>query len=148
MALVVRWNSLVVIIRQGSNMEKRINILLVEDEVITAMLMRKQMADIGYPVSEHVTTGEKAIVISKHNQPDIILMDIRLAGELDGIDATEAIKTECDIPVIFITGFDDKEIKARAEKIKPLGYFIKPLNLISLKIVLDAHFNQKSLSCN
>jgi CheY-like chemotaxis protein len=123
-------------------MLKNINILLVEDEVITAMLMRQQLGDIGYPVLEHVTTGEKAIVSAKENPPDIILLDIHLVGEIDGIEVAKAIKAIADIPIIFITGYDDKEIKERAEKTRPLGFLIKPLDLFALKTILDAHFKQ------
>ncbi len=121
-------------------MGKTINILLVEDEVITAMLMENQLEGIGYPVFKHVTTGEKAIIIAKQEFPDIILMDIRLAGEIDGIEAAAAIKAESDIPIIFITGYDDKEIKERAEKTKPLGFLIKPLEIHTLNTILDALF--------
>mgnify|MGYP006299696049 CR=1 FL=1 len=125
-------------------MGNKIDILLVEDEAITAMLLQKQLADIGYPILEYVTTGEKAIVRANQNPPDIILMDIRLAGEINGIEAAETIKAEVDIPIIFITGYDDKEIKERAEKTNPLGFLIKPLDLFALKTILDTHFKRDS----
>ncbi len=121
-------------------MEKKI--LLVEDEVITAMLMQKELKDIGYPTVHHVTTGEKAIFFANKNPPDIILMDIRLAGEIDGIDAAEDIKAESDIPIIFITGYDDKEIRERSEKTKPIDFLIKPIDIIVLKTILDAYFDR------
>lgn len=121
-------------------MSKTVNILLVEDEVITAMVMQSQLENLGYCVIDHVTTGENAIISAKENQPDIILMDIALAGEIDGIDAAIAIKSESDIPVIFITGYEDQQYKERAEKIKPLEYLIKPLNMKKLKSIIDSCF--------
>jgi two-component system, response regulator PdtaR len=136
----IRWNFPAISIRQGYNVEKTIRILLVEDEVLPAMHIEIQLKGIGYPVFNHVTTGEDAIIIAKQDSPDIILMDIRLAGEIDGIDAAAAIKAESDIPVIFITGYDDKDIRERAEKTKPIGYLIKPLDIHSIKTILDAHF--------
>ena len=121
-------------------MNKVVNILLVEDEVITAMLMQSQLISLGYTVAEHVTTGENAVASAKENPPDIILMDIALAGEIDGIDAAAAIKSVSDIPVIFITGYEDQQYKERAEKIKPLEYLIKPLNMNKLKSIIDDFF--------
>jgi CheY-like chemotaxis protein len=122
-------------------MSRKINILLVEDEVIVAMLMQKQLRDIGYQSVHHVTTGEKAIIYIQDNTPDIILMDIRLAGEIDGIEAAEAIKAKADIPILFITGYDDKEIRDRAEKTNPIDFLIKPIDIIVLKTILDALSN-------
>ena len=121
-------------------MEKAIRILLVEDEVILAMFMKEQLKNIGYIVEQSVPSGEKAIIAAKENPPDLILMDIRLAGEIDGIDATIAIKSESDIPVIFITGFDDQSIRERAEKTKPLAFLIKPPKMTELKEIIDSFF--------
>ncbi len=121
-------------------MKKAIRILLVEDEVVTAMLMEKQLEGVGYPVSEHVTTGEDAIICVKQNPPDLILMDIRLAGEMNGIKAASVIKSEFAIPVIFISGYDDKAIREKAEKTGPLGYLVKPLKIGKLKMLIDTHF--------
>ncbi|OHD17059.1 MAG: histidine kinase [Spirochaetes bacterium GWD1_27_9] len=121
-------------------MENSIKFLLVEDEVINAMLMKMQLEKTGYKVTHHVTTGENAIISSKQNPPDIILMDIRLAGEIDGIEAAEIIKSQSNIPIIFITGYDDLTIRKRAEKLNPLEYLIKPLVIDKLKTIIDAYF--------
>ncbi len=120
-------------------MEKSLRILLVEDEVVLAMLMKEQLKSIGYTVAQSVPTGEKAIIAAKENPPDLILMDIRLAGDIDGIDAAIAIKSESDIPVIFITGFDDKSIRERAEKTNPLAFLIKPAKMTELKETIDSY---------
>ena len=113
---------------------------MVEDEVITAMLMQRQLIGLGYIISQHVTTGENAIVSARENPPDIILMDIALAGEIDGIDAAAAIRSVSDIPVIFVTGYEDQKNMVRAGNVHPLEYLIKPLNVNKLKILIDAHF--------
>lgn len=118
-------------------MEKPVNILLVEDEVINAMLIQKQMKDIGYMISGHVTTGEKAITHARENHPDIVLMDIRLAGKIDGIEAAGIIKSESDIAVIFITSYNDRSIREKAEMLNPLGYLEKPLEIFRLKNIID-----------
>lgn len=123
-------------------MEKKLNILLVEDEFLNAMLMEKQLKHIGYTVSNHIATGENAIIKVRQEQPDVILMDIRLAGEIDGIEAASVIKSEFGIPIIFITGYDDQVIRERAEKLKPLGYLIKPLDIDELKAIIDGFISQ------
>ncbi len=121
-------------------MNGKISILLVEDEVITAMLMETQLKKIGYTLTSHVTTGENAIAATLLNRPDIILMDIRLAGNIDGIEAASVIKSETDIPIIFITSYDDQNTRDRARNLNPLGFLEKPLEIHKLKDIIDSHF--------
>lgn len=121
-------------------MRNQLKILLVEDEIINAMLLSEQLESIGYAVANHVTTGENAITSVKRCPPNIILMDIGLAGEIDGIEAAAVIKTESDIPIVFITGYDDQTIRERAEKLKPCGYLLKPFEIDELKIIIDSSF--------
>ncbi len=123
------------------------NILLVEDEVITARVMAYQFQKIGYNITHHVVTGEEAVDYVKLNSPDLILMDIRLAGKIDGIEAAEMIiKSETGIPIVFITGYEDSLTKVRAEKFKPLGYYIKPIDLEKLKNLLNNHFENGNIN--
>jgi len=121
-------------------MEKEIQILLVEDEAITAMLLQAQLKKIGYLFLTHVTTGEKAIVSAKQSPPDLILMDIRLAGEIDGIEAASVIRMEKEIPIIFITGYEDMSVRERAQKLNPLDYLIKPFSIYKLQTILEYYF--------
>lgn len=121
-------------------MNCQLKILLVEDEAVNAMLMSELLESVGYVIARHVTTGENAIMSVKQEPPDVILMDIRLAGEIDGIDAAAAIKSESDIPIIFITGYDDCVIRKRAEKLEPCGYLVKPFEIDKLKIIIDSRF--------
>ena len=121
-------------------MRNQKRILLVEDEIISAVLMETQLKNIGYTLVNHVSTGENAILSAKQNPPHLILMDIRLAGGIDGIEAVTRIQSESDIPAIFITGYEDPLIRERAEKLKPLAYLIKPLKFNNLQIIIDAFF--------
>ena len=98
----------------------------------------------GYEVVPHVSTGEAAIQSVKCNQPDIVLMDIRLAGKMDGIEAASAIKSESDIPIIFITGYDDQSVRLRAIQVQPLDYLCKPFTMNELTTIIDAYFQQAS----
>jgi two-component system, response regulator PdtaR len=121
-------------------MKDKINILLVEDEVISAMLLQTMLQRVGYKISHHVTTGERAIISARHNQIDIILMDIRLSGKIDGIETALKIRSESDIPIIFITCYEDLVIRKRAEETNPLAYLIKPLDPEHLKSIIDKYF--------
>lgn len=116
-------------------------ILLVEDEVIAAMVMTAELAAGGLPVARHVTTGEAAIVYASAQRPDLIIMDIRLAGRIDGIETALRIRTEYPAPFIFITGFDDSAVKERTVPLQPLGYLIKPIAAILIKSIIESHFS-------
>ena len=88
-------------------MEKT-KILIVEDEVIIAMEVESQLQGLGYEVTSIVNTGENAIKKAAEDKPDLILMDIRIKGELDGIDTAEVIRNKFGIPVIFSTAYLDQ----------------------------------------
>ena len=104
-------------------MEKA-RILIVEDETIIAMEVESQLQRLGYEVTSVVDTGEKAISKAESDKPDLILMDIRIKGEMDGIDAAEVIRNKFGIPVIFSTAYLDEE---RIERAKISNIFLWPL---------------------
>ena len=113
--------------REGLRWGKKI--LIIEDEALSAMLLARTLSDIGYSIDKVVATGEAAIENAKLGNPDIIAMDIRLAGKLDGIEAASTITSELSIPIVFMPGYDDRLTRDRAMSLKPLGYMIKPLDL-------------------
>ena len=102
------------------------NIMIVEDDAITAMDVENQLKNLGYGVSAKVSSGEDAIQKAKENMPDLVLMDIVLKGEMDGIEAAEEIRTQVDIPVVFLTAFADKDRIERAKITMPFGFILKP----------------------
>ncbi len=116
----------------------KIKMLLVEDEVITAMSMRKDLVRLGYDVSDPIVTGEEAIQRAFSENPSVILMDINLIGDMDGIEAIEKIYDRVRIPVIYMTGYSNQEIKDRAIKTGPLAYLEKPVNVREIQHILDA----------
>lgn len=119
-------------------MIKSMKVLQAEDEAITAMQMDRELRSLGYDVVPHVATGEAAVNSAMLNKPDVIIMDIRLAGAMDGIEAAAAIQAVADIPVIFLTGYDDAATRERALKLHPLAFLIKPDVMRSLKAVLGS----------
>lgn len=102
-------------------------ILIVEDELIIALMIERMVLNLGHSVAAKVTTGEAAVEAAKEHNPDIILMDIRLQGEMDGIEATLQIQKTASIPVIYITGNSDENYRKRMEDSKPLDFLTKPI---------------------
>lgn len=108
-------------------------ILIVEDEKILAMGLKNKLEKIGYAVTGLASSGSEAIENVKKTQPDLILMDIVLKGEMDGIETAKFIVNLYDIPIIYLTAYADDEILARAEKTCPYGYILKPYKDNELK---------------
>jgi putative nucleotidyltransferase with HDIG domain len=103
-------------------------ILVVEDEPSLAMDIRHRLSNLGYAVADVVPSGEQAVDAAQRLRPDVVLMDIMLAGAMDGVQAAGAIAQNCDIPVIFVTAYADEETLQRAKATQPFGYVIKPFN--------------------
>lgn len=101
-------------------------ILIVEDEPVVAMDIERRCKRLGYVVTECVASGEVATSAAALQTPDLVLMDIMLQGEMDGIDTAAAIRTKIDIPVIYLTAHADEETLQRAKITEPFGFIIKP----------------------
>lgn len=111
-------------------------IMIVEDEAIVAEDIRLHIEDAGYEVVAVVDSGEKALEFLQDRRVDLVLMDIMLAGELDGIDTADQIKQHYRIPVIFLTAYSDQERLDRASMVESYGYLIKPFDERELKSTL------------
>ncbi len=117
-------------------MSDKNRILIVEDEFIIAMLIEKQVTRLGYTVVDKVTSGDRAIDAAKARKCDLILMDIKILGDLDGIDTMKEIRNFSDVPVIYITGNSDPLTRERAFTTNPSGYIIKPIELEVLRVTI------------
>ncbi|HEY9636582.1 MAG TPA: PAS domain S-box protein [Coleofasciculaceae cyanobacterium] len=118
-------------------MSKKVNILVVEDEGIIALNIRTALEELGYQVTAVVQSGEVAIKVAESTLPDLVLMDIRLPGKIDGITAAEQISTRFKIPVVYLTAHDDSETLQRAKITQPLGYILKPFEIRELVSTID-----------
>ncbi len=116
---------------------KKPRILIVEDENIVALDIQAQLQKLGYESIGHVAHGQEAITLVKQQRPDLILMDVQLAGEMDGISAAQIIRTEYDLPVVFITAYDADDILARAKLTEPYGYILKPFSEREIHNVIE-----------
>ncbi|MBT4332115.1 MAG: response regulator [Candidatus Cloacimonetes bacterium] len=124
-------------------MEEKVKVLIVEDEVLIAQWLTAEMQDLGYNVLDFVTSGEEAIVIAKNQKPDVLLLDINLSGYIDGIDAAEKIAETLDIPIIFMTGYNEAKIFERAQMMKPVAYLEKPIDMHNIKPVIESIIKKK-----
>ena len=112
-------------------------VLVVEDEAIVAMETAKSLQNLGYEVISTVNSGDVAIKKAEDENPDIILMDIRIQGDKDGIETAEIIRNKYGIPVIYTTAYSDDERIERAKQTIPFGYIIKPTQERDLKVTLE-----------
>ena len=103
-------------------------ILIVEDEHIVAMGIKRMLKSLGYTVTGVASSGEDAISKAESTFPDVVLMDIMLKGDMDGVEAAREIKEKFDIPVVYLTAYSDNKILERAKTTEPLGYIIKPFD--------------------
>ncbi|PZD72931.1 putative signaling protein [Acaryochloris thomasi RCC1774] len=124
-------------------------ILIVEDEGLVALDIKQRLLDLGYQIAGIAETGKAAIRQALDSEPDLVLMDIRLKGEMDGIEASTSITAQLDVPIIFLTGFADQQTLDQAKETFPFGYILKPFDTVDLftgiEICLKRHQLEKAV---
>ncbi len=124
---------------------EKINILVVEDENILALGLKKKLENLGYAVTGMADSGDETFRQIEANLPDLILMDIVIKGEMDGIETAAKLKKSYSIPVIYLTAYADDEILKRAARTEPYGYILKPYKEKELKANIEmAIYRKKS----
>ena len=113
------------------------NVLIVEDELVSSRLLQNYLNLMGHNVVGVVPSGEEAVTYVLENNPDLILMDIELAGKLNGIETVEIINQTKEIPTLFLTGLTNKDLLERAKAVDPIGYLLKPVQPIQLEIIIE-----------
>lgn len=119
-------------------------VLIVEDDLILNFLYESYLERLGFDTEGELVYGKTAIEAARNLNPDLIIMDISLEGETDGIDAMLEIRKFSDVPVIYITGNSDPYHVKRAEETNYIDYLTKPIEFEDLKDSIDAHFRNKS----
>ena len=112
-------------------------ILVVDDEAVIITQLELHLTMLGYEVVGSASSGKEAIELARRLRPDLILMDIVMPGEFDGIEAAAIIRSEMDIPSIFLTAYTVEGIVNRAETVEPLAYVVKPFRDPELRAVID-----------
>src|SRR5574341_2598608 len=124
-------------------------IMIVEDESIIADDLKENLQNLGYAVTSIASSGEEAIKKAEENKPDLVLMDIMLEGEMDGIEAAGQIRFRFNIPIVYLTAYSDEKLLERAKITEPFGYIIKPFNErelhTNIEIALYKHEVEKKL---
>ncbi len=115
----------------------RKQLMIVEDQRLIAADLENTLKKIGYDVVASVASGEEAIHKATETHPDLILMDIRLRGALDGIEAAGVLRTRMDVPVVYLTAYADEETILRAKGTTPFGYLVKPFNERELRAAIE-----------
>jgi two-component system cell cycle sensor histidine kinase/response regulator CckA len=124
-------------------------ILIVEDENIIALDIKRSLLNLGYNVVGTAASGEDAIIKAEQSHPDLVLMDIMLKGEIDGIEAAEQMRRRFDIPLVFLTAYASDTVLERAKIIQPFGYILKPFREnelhTNIEMALYRHEMEKQL---
>jgi signal transduction histidine kinase len=121
-------------------------ILIVEDESIIAMELENHVRRMGYDVIGPVATGDAALEKVGDYQPDIVLMDIRIQGDKDGIETAEAIRARFNTPVVYLTAHADERTIQRAKVTEPLGYLVKPLREHELRAAITVALHKHKMN--
>jgi signal transduction histidine kinase len=126
-------------------MTRKSRILVVEDEGIVAKDIQHTLIGLGYEVTSLAATGERAVELAMTTEPDLVLMDIMLRGELDGVTAATRIRNSLKIPIVFLTAYSDPDTLERAKCVEPFGYIIKPFQDRELYTVIEMALHKRKI---
>ncbi len=118
-------------------MDNPVKILIVEDEMIIGANISLQLSDLGYEVTGIVPRGEEALIHMEQNKPDIVLLDIQLKGELDGIETARRMQLTNHIPIIYLTANTDENHFNRAKETNPYAFISKPFKKLDLQHAIE-----------
>jgi PAS domain S-box-containing protein len=119
--------------------------LIVEDEFVVAENLRGEIGSMGYEVVGMASSGEEALDLARKTNPDMVLMDIKLSGKMDGIETAVQLRRQWDIPVLFLTAFADENFLERSKQAEPLGYLVKPYERKGLRAAVETAFYKSKM---
>jgi DNA-binding NarL/FixJ family response regulator len=123
-------------------MAQQIKIMIVEDEAITAMYLNMQLKKLSYDVLKPISSGDIAIQTAMKESPNIILMDIGLTGKLDGIQTAKEIQSFCDTHFIFMSGYQDEDMRDQVRLIKSSSYLTKPIGIRDIVNIIEGQVKE------
>jgi len=118
-------------------MTSEANILVVEDDTNVAAVLEARLQSFGYEVCDIAKSGPAAVRMAMDQSPDLVLMDILLEGDMNGVEAAELIHNQADIPIIFVTCLSDQALLERAVKANAYGYILKPYDNAELRYTIE-----------
>ena len=130
-------------------MGETLKVLIVEDEAIFAMSMHRVLTMLGHEACGTVSTGEEAVCWANKENLDLIIMDVSLKGRMDGIEAARKIRSAHNVPIIFISGYQEEKLLENARSVNFTSYLIKPIMPDDIKLAIEQTFeNQKGVFDN
>ncbi len=133
-------------------MRQPARIMIVEDESIVAFNLQQRLSQLGYDVPHVAVSGQQSLDMISRSQPDLVLMDIHIEGEMDGIDVASRLNRDNPVPVIYLTAYSEDSTLERARKTRPYGYLIKPFSErelhATIQMALERHAVEESLTEN
>lgn len=122
-----------------------VRVLIVEDEWPIAEELKERLKGMGFEVPAICASSEQAITLCEQLRPNLVLMDICLSTEMDGIEAARVIGNRLDIPVVYLTAFTNRDLVDRAVQTAPYGYLLKPFNPLEIKVIVKAAVQRHAL---
>jgi CheY-like chemotaxis protein len=120
-----------------------IRVILVEDESLISEMLGDMLEDLGHTVCGTLASGEGVVSEVLKEEPDLVIMDIKLKGVMTGIEAARAIKQARDIPIIYLTGYSDDGVVKQARETGAAGYLVKPVSKSDLRECIDRALGQQ-----
>jgi CheY-like chemotaxis protein len=120
-------------------------VLIVEDETLIAEELRERLSQFGYSVIAAVDTADEGIAIATRERPDLVLMDIRLKGEKDGVQAAQEIRQQVDIPIVYVTAYSDRLTVDRARQTDHDAYVLKPFHRRELQSTIEVAMQRHAM---
>jgi CheY-like chemotaxis protein len=119
--------------------------LIVEDEILIAEELRERLSRLGFSVIAAVDSAEEGIAIATRECPDLVLMDIRLRGEKDGVQAAQEIRQQVDVPIVSLTAYSDRLTVDRAQATEHDAYILKPFHRSELQTTIEVAMQRHAL---
>lgn len=119
--------------------------LIVEDEILIAEELRERLSRLGFSVIASVASADEGIAIATRERPDLVLMDIRLKGEKDGVQAAREIRNQVDVPIVYLTAYSDQLTVDRAKTSEHDGFILKPFRGRELQATIDVAMQRHAL---
>jgi len=119
--------------------------LIVEDEILIAEELKDRLSRLGFSVIAAVDTADEGIAIATKERPDLVLMDIRLNGEKDGVQAAQEICQQVDVPIVYVTAYSDRLTVDRAKQTEHDGYILKPFHRRELQSTIEVAMQRHAI---
>jgi len=119
--------------------------LIVEDEILIAEELRERLSRLGFSVIAAVDTADEGIAIATRERPDLVVMDIRLKGEKDGIQAAGEIRAQVDVPIVYLTAHSDRLTVERAKATEHDGFILKPFQRRELQTTIEVAMRRRAI---